>query len=87
MGALIGDDAHIVNNYQQRANPSLKRYCASLGIPALTTYNSRSTFASIASQKGLPIEDIQRIMGHARMEQTREYIKRLPKKTPMEGLM
>lgn len=88
---IVGDskavDAHIVNNYQQRANPSLKRYCASLGIPAVTTYNSRSTFASIASQKGMPIEDIQRIMGHARMEQTREYIKRLPRKISMEGLI
>ena len=87
MGDSKAVDAHIVNNYQQRANPALKRYCASLGIPAVTTYNSRSTFASIASQKGMPIEDIQRIMGHARMEQTREYIKRLPRKISMEGLL
>ena len=78
--------AHVVNNYQKKANASLRTYCEKIGIPAVTTYNSRSTFASIADQKGFLIEDIQRIMGHARLEQTKEYIRRLPKRISMEGL-
>jgi len=46
----------------------------SLGIKKIHPHRFRRTFATIASKRGMAIEDIQRLMGHKKIETTQIYI-------------
>jgi len=55
---------YIWNKYRKRA-----------GLPAqFTPHSSRATFATMADEKGVPIQDIQATLGHANISTTQSYI-------------
>ena len=44
-----------------------------LGIPKVHPHNFRRTLATRAIDKGMPIEQVQQLLGHAKIDTTMEY--------------
>jgi len=66
------------NSELAKYNRNLKKLAKEAGIDAhLTSYVSRHSWASVASQKGIPIATISRGMGHESEKTTRIYISQL----------
>lgn len=57
-------------------NKWLKKLCADCGIPEMTTYWSRHTYASLLKDSGVSIEMIRELLGHSDMKTTEHYLKR-----------
>lgn len=51
----------------------LKRLGASLGIPNVHPHKFRRTLATDAIDKGMPIEQVQRLLGHRKIDTTLQY--------------
>lgn len=57
----------------------IKKYCKQAQMPVLKSqHDARRTFATNLYYAGMPEKDIQKIMGHSSVEQTRAYIKGKP---------
>lgn len=65
-----------VYNFTIRTNWALDTACTAMGLPVMTTYWARHTFATIAYKKGAGIDFIQMALGHADSQTTLAYIQR-----------
>jgi Site-specific recombinase XerD len=54
-----------LRNYQQDLNDALRRIAKGLGLPPVTMYWARHTFASLMLETGAPIETIAAALGHS----------------------
>lgn len=60
---------------EQNMNSLLKGIAASAGInKTLTNHSARHTFATLFAEKTKDIASLQRLLGHARLEQTMKYV-------------
>lgn len=57
-------------------NKWLKSLCEETGLPAITTYWSRHTAATLLRDTGASVELISEMLGHSDVKVTREYLKR-----------
>lgn len=64
-----------VHDFIADTNKALKVVSEQLGLPQITTYWARHTFATIAYKKGAGLEFIQEALGHADLKTTQAYIK------------
>ena len=56
--------------------PKLKRYCREIGMQELKSqHDIRRTFCTNLYYSGMPLKNIQKIMGHGSLKQTMDYIK------------
>ena len=56
--------------------PKLKRYCKEIGMKELKSqHDIRRTFCTNLYYSGMPLKNIQEIMGHGSLKQTMDYIK------------
>lgn len=69
-----GDSPSLYESALRLQNKRLKKIGKKIGVEKLTTYVSRHSWASIALQKGVPIEMISEGMGHSSVKVTRIYI-------------
>ena len=51
----------------------LRKLGKSLGIPKVHPHKFRRTLATRAIDKGMPIEQVQRFLGHAKIDTTMQY--------------
>ena len=58
----------------RKADKGLKSICESLKWRKITTYNARHTFATTMRDKGMPIEQIQKLLGHSNILVTQTYL-------------
>ena len=56
------------------ARRRLQELCARAGLPRVTVYQLRHTGATLLLSLGVPLEQIQQIMGHSTMMMTRQYV-------------
>jgi integrase/recombinase XerD len=57
-------------------NKWLKRLCLENGLPKMTTYWSRHTYASLLKFQGVSVEIIRELLGHTDIKTTEHYLKR-----------
>lgn len=62
-----------------RYNYTLKTLGAAIGIPRLHSHLARHTFATYMLSRGVKVQNVMRMMGHRRIEQTLKYAKILTK--------
>ena len=60
-------------------NYTLKTLGAAIGIPRLHSHLARHTFATYMLSRGVKVQNVMRMMGHRRIEQTLKYAKILTK--------
>lgn len=63
----------------QKYNFTLKTLGAAIGIPRLHSHLARHTFATYMLSRGAKVQNVMRMMGHSRIEQTLKYAKILTK--------
>lgn len=69
-----------INNVNSLLNKKLKRIAKQLGInKKVTMHTARHSFASIADEKGLSLNDIRELLGHSNVSTTANYIKSIQK--------
>ena len=78
----------MINGNGTTFNEHLKSYCEDLGIRGAKDKSShviRFTVASVLYLKGMPLTDIQRLMGHTSLSMTMHYLRQiLPEKNTAE---
>lgn len=57
-------------------NKWLRRLCEGTGIPIVTTYWSRHSYASLLKLSGTSVEAIRELLGHSDLRTTEHYLKR-----------
>lgn len=65
---------NIIKREIRKVNAGLKSICDSLGWRKITTYNARHTFATRLRDEGVPIEQIQKLLGHSSILTTQTYL-------------
>ncbi|MBL7851629.1 MAG: site-specific integrase [Cyclobacteriaceae bacterium] len=60
----------------KRTNKALKRICSRIGLPKVTTYWARHTYASMLKWNDVSIEFISEMLGHASTRTTSAYLRR-----------
>lgn len=69
-----------ISNVNYKINKRLKRIAKELGInKKVTMHTARHSFASIADEKGLSLNDIRELLGHSNVSTTANYIKSIQK--------
>jgi integrase len=63
-----------VHAFTKKINAGLSKVADELGLPHLTTYTARHTFANISLLKGASKEFIQEALGHQSIMTTENYI-------------
>lgn len=58
----------------QRIQRVLDKACGAIGIPRLTAHRLRGTYATLLAEAGVPIQDIQRALGHKDIRTTVGYL-------------
>lgn len=57
-------------------NKWIGRLCEANGLPEVTTYWTRHTYASLLKESGTPVEMISELLGHGDVKTTRAYLQR-----------
>jgi integrase len=57
-------------------NKWLKRYCKANGLPEITTYSARHSYANLLKQSGEPVELIRELLGHSDIRTTENYLEK-----------
>lgn len=60
----------------KKTNAALGRICKRIGLPKVTTYWARHTYASMLKWNDVPIEFISEMLGHANVKTTAAYLRR-----------
>jgi len=73
-------DALFLSNRRRRINPRtvqhmLHAWCRKLGLPPLHPHQLRSTFGTRLNRVGVPTLEISKLLGHASLDTTMQYIK------------
>ena len=63
--------------YTQTFNEHLEKYCKEIGIESKSSHNIRFTVASVLYQGGVPLTEIQRLLGHTQLSMTLHYLKQI----------
>ena len=63
-------------------NRRLKKYCREIGIPERSSHKIRFSVASFLYENGMPLTDLQRLLGHTTTAMTLHYLRRV---TPNEN--
>ena len=64
-----------VKNFTRFVNQHLKKLCQKIGLPEISTYWARHSYATISIQKGASMEFMQESLGHSNMKTTQNYFK------------
>lgn len=64
----------VTNQFTKIVNKHLARVCSDLGIPKVTTYSARHSFATILKRQGVDIGLISEQLGHSSVSTTRHYL-------------
>lgn len=75
-----------IRQWIKTTNKWLKRYCTHNGLPEISTYSARHTFASL-SKSHLPLAMISKMLGHSRVTTTQTYLGRFDNEENRTGLM
>ena len=62
-----------VKNFTRFVNQHLKKICRKIGLPEVSTYWARHSFATISIQKGATMEFMRESLGHSNMKTTQNY--------------
>ncbi len=65
-----------INQKIKIVNKWLKRLCNANGLPEITTYWARHSYASLLKQSGHSLELIREMLGHSDLRTTESYLKR-----------
>ncbi len=57
-------------------NARLKKLCDAHGLPRVTTYWSRHSYASLLKMQGVSVDMIRELLGHSNVKTTEHYLKR-----------
>lgn len=60
----------------KRVNAGLRQLCADCGLPPITTYTARHSYATMLRDSGQPVEAIRELLGHSDTRVTEAYLKR-----------
>lgn len=63
----------------QKYNYVLKTFGSAIGVPGLHSHLARHTFATYMLSKGVKVQNVMRMMGHRKIDQTLKYAKVLTK--------
>lgn len=63
-----------IHDFIAEVNSGLAAACADLGIPKITTYSARHTYATILKNKGASISFLKEALGHADERTTENYL-------------
>lgn len=63
-----------VHRFISDTNEMLDDFCQKEGLPKITTYSARHTYATVLKRKGVSIEYIQESLGHADPKTTQAYL-------------
>lgn len=66
----------IIRQKIKTVNGWLKRLCKEIGLPLITTYWSRHTYASLLKYSGVSVEMIRELLGHSDIKTTEHYLRR-----------
>jgi len=73
-----------INDFIKKTNKALVKICDDLGLPKITTYTLRHTFAYIMKKNNVPISKAQGMMGHESSKTTEIYYGSLETDETME---
>lgn len=76
----------LIRQWIKTTNKWLAQYSDSVGLPKISTYWARHTFASVASRLVKPMM-IKEMMGHSRVTTTEAYISRFNNEERLKGYM
>lgn len=71
---LLDFDAKKERGRRIRAQAWLKKACSTLNLPVLKCHQFRSTLATELHLQGVPMSDIQRLLGHTTITMTARYV-------------
>jgi len=82
---LKGDETpmkakNIIKDVTKRANKRLKTIGAAVGVPGLSTYSARHSFATVLKRSGANIAYISESLGHNDLKTTENYLASFEKK-------
>lgn len=63
-----------IHDFIAEVNEGLGIACKKLGLPQITTYSARHTYATIAKNKGASIEFLKEALGHSDVRTTENYL-------------
>ena len=75
-----GDYIFMVENrqlYTSTVNDHLKRCCERIGVIPRTSHKIRFTVASMLYDSGMPLTDLQRLLGHSTTSMTLHYLRKV----------
>jgi integrase/recombinase XerD len=67
-------EKNIIADWIKETNENLELASKKIGIPKITTYWARHTYATVLYRKGVSVEFIQESLGHADMKTTKLYL-------------
>jgi len=70
------EERKVINQKIKIVNKWLKRICIATGLPPITTYWARHSYASLLKQSGQSVELIRELLGHSDIKTTESYLKR-----------
>ncbi len=70
------EERKAINQRIKVINKWLRKICEANGLPPITTYWARHTFASLLKAGGVNIEMIRELLGHSNVKVTEAYLKR-----------
>jgi integrase len=73
--------------YTARFNEHLVKYCNEIGIEPRTSHKIRFTVASLLYLNGMPLQDLQRLLGHTSLQMTLHYIRNVTNTETASNLM
>lgn len=72
---------NLVRRVDYLCNRTLRHIAAKLGIPRLTVYSARHSFATVLQRKGIDVSLISECLGHSSLTTTRNYLSGPDEKT------
>jgi integrase/recombinase XerD len=70
------DERKVINQKLKTVNNRLKLISRTNGLPPITTYWARHTYASLVKESGESVEMIRELLGHSDIKTTESYLKR-----------
>lgn len=73
-GLTPGQQKSRIHDFISEINAGLAIACADLGLPKITTYSARHTYATIAKNKGASVSFLKEALGHSDERTTEHYL-------------
>jgi len=73
-----------VQNFTRFINQHIKLFCKKAGLPEISTYSARHSFATMSIRNGASMEFVQESLGHGNLSTTKNYFAGFEDKTKRE---